>query len=302
MKKYGYIIKRYLKILGIIPNNCIYCLKDLELEKLKINSKKNENNNIVQFEYICEECFEDYKKKFEIYVENVEFLREKHIKNIKHIYLGKYNMIKDKIMDIKYFDKQYILKGIIEITIEDIIKNIIGFDINKINNNVKIIMIYIPTTLKKKIERGNISKYICDKIKYEIDKKKYSENIGIFKDIEIEKICNISKVKKDIEIKKLNKEERNIKVKEKYVYLKDNFLEKYIKEKINSNNFSHNHNLKIIIVDDVYTTGSTMKNVVEMIEKNILKEIEEMKRIGEIKEEKDKTLNIEYIFLSLAKD
>ena len=290
MKKYGYIIKRYLKILGIIPNNCIYCLKDLELEKLKINRKKNENNNTVQLEYICEECFEEYKKKFEIYVENVEFLREKHIKDIRHIYLGKYNMIKDKIMDIKYFDKQYILKGIIEIKIEDIIKNIIGFDINKINNNVKIIMIYIPTTLKKKIERGNISKYICDKIKYEIDKKRYSENIVIFKDIEIEKICNISKVKKDIEIKKLNKEERNIKVKEKYVYVRDNFLEKYIKE--NSNN-NCSHNLKIIIVDDVYTTGSTMKNVVEMIEKNILeKEICE-KYIRD---------NIEYIFFSLAKD
>ena len=265
-------------------------MKDLELEKLKIYSKKNENNNIVQFEYICEECFEDYKKKFEIYVKNVEFLREKHIKNIKHIYLGKYNIIKDKIMDIKYFDKQYILKGIIEIKIEDIIKNMIGVDMNKINNNVKIIMIYIPTTLKKKIERGNISKYICDKIKYEIDKKRYSENIVIFKDIEIEKICNISKVKKDIEIKKLNKEERNIKVKEKYVYLRDNFLEKYIKE--NSNN-NCSHNLKIIIVDDVYTTGSTMKNVVEMIEKNILeKEICE-KYIRD---------NIEYIFFSLAKD
>ena len=273
---------KYLKILGIIPNNCIYCLKDLELEKLKINSKKNENNNIVQLEYICEECFEDYKKKFEIYVENVEFLRGKHI---KHIYLGKYNMIKDKIMDIKYFDKQYILKGIIEIRIEDIIGSN-GID-------TKIIMIYIPTTLKKKIERGNISKYICDKIKYEIDKKRYSENIGIFKDIEIEKICNISKVKKDIEIKKLNKEERNIKVKEKYVYLKDNFLEKYIKEKSNSNNCSHNHNLKIIIVDDVYTTGSTMKNVVEMIERNILD-----KQIGN-KYIRD---NIEYIYFSLAKD
>ena len=293
MKKYGYIIKKYLKILGIIPNNCIYCLKDLELEKLKINSKKNENNNIVQFEYICEECFEDYKKKFEIYVENVEFLREKHIKNIKHIYLGKYNMIKDKIMDIKYFDKQYILKGIIEIRIEDIIKNII--EIN--DTDTKIIMIYIPTTLKKKIERGNISKYICDKIKYEIDKKRYGDNIGVFKDIEIEKICNISKVKKDIEIKKLNKEERNIKVKEKYVYLKDNFLEKYlekyIKEKSNSNNYSHNHNLKIIIVDDVYTTGSTMKNVVEMIEKNIFDKEIENKYIRD---------NIEYIYFSLAKD
>ena len=290
MKKYGYIIKRYLKILGIIPNNCIYCLKDLELEKLKINSKKNENNNIVQLEYICEECFEDYKKKFEIYVENMEFLRGKHI---KHIYLGKYNMIKDKIMDIKYFDKQYILKGIIEIRIEDIIKNII--EIN--DTDTKIIMIYIPTTLKKKIERGNISKYICDKIKYEIDKKRYGDNIGVFKDIEIEKICNISKVKKDIEIKKLNKEERNIKVKEKYVYLKDNFLEKYlekyIKEKSNSNNYSHNHNLKIIIVDDVYTTGSTIKNVVKMIERNILDKGICKKYIRD---------NIEYIYFSLAKD
>ena len=284
MKKYGYIIKRYLKILGILPNNCIYCLKDLELEKLKINRKKNENNNIVQFEYICEECFEDYKKKFEIYVENVEFLRGKCI---KHIYLGKYNIIKDKIMDIKYFDKQYILKGIIEIRIEDIIKNII--EIN--DTDTKIIMIYIPTTLKNKIERGNISKYICDKIKYEIDKKRYSENIGIFKDIEIEKICNISKVKKDIEIKKLNKEERNIKVKEKYVYLKDNFLEKYIKEKIN--NYSYNHNLKIIIVDDVYTTGSTIKNVVKMIERNILDKGICKKYIRD---------NIEYIYFSLAKD
>ena len=70
-------------------------------------------------------------------------------------------------------------------------------------------------------------------------------------------------------------------------------MKKYIKEKINSNNFSHNHNLKIIIVDDVYTTGSTMKNVVEMIEKNILdKEICEKCIID----------NIEYIFFSLAKD
>ena len=117
--------------------------------------------------------------------------------------------------------------------------------------------------------------------------------VRIFEDIEIEKICNISKVKKDIEIKKLNKEERNIKVKEKYVYLKDNFLEKYIKEKSNSNNCSYNHNFKIIIVDDVYTTGSTMKNVVEMIEKNILEKIRKIE---------EKRLNIEYIFFSLAKD
>ena len=43
-----------------------------------------------------------------------------------------------------------------------------------------------------------------------------------------------------------------------------------------------------------------MRNMVEMLEKNILKEIEGIKRIEKIKEEK--ILNIEYIFLSLAKD
>ena len=187
----NYIIKRYLKYLGIIPNNCVYCLKDLEIEKLKINQDKDLQQNF-DFEYICKDCLKKYLNKFNVCIDKISINKNTII---KHIYLGKYNEIKDKIMDIKYFDKQYILKGIIEITIEDIIKNIIGFDMNKINNNVNIIMIYIPTTLKKKIERGNISKYICDKIKYEIDKKRYSENIGIFKDIEIEKICNISKVK-----------------------------------------------------------------------------------------------------------
>ena len=103
--------------------------------------------------------------------------------------------------------------------------------------------------------------------------------------IKVKKICTIAKVKKDIEMKKLNKEERNIKVKEKYCYIKGNFLEKYIKENIKQND------IKIMIVDDVYTTGATMKNILEMIENNI------MKNLGN--EEKQK---IEYIFFSLAKD
>ena len=71
----------------------------------------------------------------------------------------------------------------------------------------------------------------------------------------------------------------------KYYYIKGNFLEKYIKENIRQND------IKIMIVDDVYTTGATMKNILEMIENNI------MKNLGN--EEKQK---IEYIFFSLAKD
>lgn len=178
-------------------------------------------------------------------------------------------------MDIKYFDKQYILKAIIEITIKDIIINI------EDNKKSDVIMIYIPTTLQKIIERGNISKYICKKVRYEIGKN------NSFKkgEIKVKKICTIAKVEKDIEMKKLNKEERNIKVKEKYCYIKGNFLEKYIKENIRQND------IKIMIIDDVYTTGATMKNILEMIENNIMKNL--------CNEEKHK---IEYIFFSLAKD
>lgn len=280
MKKYEIkqILKRGAKSIGIIPSNCIFCLKDLELERLK------KDNNM--YEYICKNCFEKYKGKFDVYVDIVKALEEK---NAKHIYLGKYDDIKDEIMNIKYFDKQYILKGIIEITYTKIEKEIFEENIE----NSHIIMLYIPTTFKKSITRGNISKYICMQCLEEMQKKSKINIYNIF-------VCTIAKIRKDIEIKKLNKEERKRKIKEKYLYVKDNFLEKYFKKCIKDNR--NIYNLKIIIVDDVYTTGSTMRNMVEMLEKNILKEIEGIKRIGKIKEEKEKILNIEYIFLSLAKD
>ena len=278
MKKYEIkqMLKRGAKSIGIIPSNCIFCLKDLELERLR------KDNNM--YEYICKNCFEKYKGKFDVYVDVVKALEEK---NAKHIYLGKYDDIKDEIMNIKYFDKQYILKGIMEITYTKIEKEI--FEENMENSHI--IMLYIPTTLKKIITRGNISKYICMQCLEEMQKKGNIIIDNVF-------VCTIAKIRKDIEIKKLNKEERNIEVKEKYVYLKDNFLEKYFKKCIKDNR--NIYDFKIIIVDDVYTTGSTMRNMVEMLEKNILKEIEGIKRIGKIREEK--ILNIEYIFLSLAKD
>ena len=280
MKKYEIkqMLKRGAKSIGIIPSNCIFCLKDLELERLK------KDNNM--YEYICKNCFEKYKGKFDVYIDVVKVLEEK---NVKHIYLGKYDDIKDEIMNIKYFDKQYILKGIMEITYTKIEKEIFEENIE----NLHIIMLYIPTTFKKSITRGNISKYICMQCLEEMQKKGNITIDNIF-------VCTIAKIRKDIEIKKLNKEERKRKIKEKYLYVKDNFLEKYFKKCIKDNR--NIYNLKIIIVDDVYTTGSTMRNMVEMLEKNILKEIEGIKRIGKIKEEKEKILNIEYIFLSLAKD
>ena len=185
MKKYGIkrILKKCAKSIGIIPNNCIFCLKNLELERLK------KDNNM--YDYICKNCFEKYKEKFDVYVDIVKTVEGN---NAKHIYLGKYDDIKDEIMNIKYFDKQYILKGIMEITYTKIEKEI--FEKNMKNSNI--IMIYIPTTFKKIIIRGNISKYICMQCLEEMQKKGNIIIDNVF-------VCTIAKIRKDIEIKKLNK-------------------------------------------------------------------------------------------------
>ena len=153
-------LKKVLKSLGIIPNICKFCAKDLEIEKLK-------NDYIEDYEYICNDCIKLYKNKFRKQTQRID-------NDIIHIFLEDYSCIKKEIMDIKYFDKRYILKSIIEINSKDILKEIMyNFTINSNKNKNKryeILMIYIPTTLQKIIERGNISKYICKKIRYEIGK------------------------------------------------------------------------------------------------------------------------------------
>ena len=271
-------LKKVLKSLGIIPNICKFCAKDLEIEKIK-------NDYIEDYEYICNDCIKLYKNKFRKQIQRID-------NNIIHIFLENYSCIKKEIMDIKYFDKRYILKSIIEINSKDILKEIIynsniRSDKNNKNKNeeYEILMIYIPTTVKKYLERGNISKYICKCLKYEFEKiivKMMGKIVKV-------KIFNIAKIVKDIEIKKLNKEERKLAVNKKYSYLKYNKMEKYI-TKILKNDIEEDRSYKIIIVDDVYTTGATMKKITQMINQNIM--------VDRLKDRK----NFEYIFFSIAKD
>ena len=271
-------LKKVLKSLGIIPNICKFCAKDLEIEKLK-------NDCIEDYEYICNDCNKLYKNKFRKQIQRID-------NDIIHIFLENYSCIKKEIMDIKYFDKRYILKSIIEINSKDILKEImynsnIRSDKNNKNKNeeYEILMIYIPTTLKKYLERGNISKYICKCLKYEFEKiivKMMGKIVKV-------KIFNIAKIVEDIEIKKLNKEERKLAVNKKYSYLKYNKMEKYI-TKISENEIEKDISYKIIIVDDVYTTGATMKKITQMINQNIM--------VDGLNDRK----NFEYIFFSIAKD
>ena len=268
-------LKKVLKSLGIIPNICKFCAKDLEIEELK-------NDYIEDYEYICNDCIKLYKNKFRKQIQRID-------NDIIHVFLENYSCIKKEIMDIKYFDKRYILKSIIEINSKDILKEImynstINSDKNK-NKIYEILMIYIPTTLKKYLERGNISKYICKCLKYEFEKIIVKMMEKVFK----VKIFNIAKIVKDIEIKKLNKEERKLAVNKKYSYLKYNKMEKYI-TKILKNDIEEDRSYKIIIVDDVYTTGVTMKKITQMINQNIM-----VDRLNDRK-------NFEYIFFSIAKD
>lgn len=271
-------LKNVLKSLGIIPNICKFCAKDLEIEKLK-------NDYIEDYEYICDDCVKLYKNKFRKQTQMID-------NHIIHIFLEDYRCIKKEIIDIKYFDKRYILKSIIEINSKDILKEIMyNFTINSNKNNennnkrYEILMIYIPTTLKKYLERGNISKYICKCLKYEFEKIKAKMMGKVLK----VKIFNIAKIVKDIEIKKLNKEERKLAVNKKYSYLKYNKIQKYITE-ILENDIEKDMSYKIIIVDDVYTTGATMKKIKQMINQNII-----VDRLNDRK-------NFEYIFFSIAKD
>lgn len=271
-------LKKVLKSLGIIPNICKFCAKDLEIEKLK-------NDYIEDYEYICDDCVKLYKNKFRKQTQRID-------NDIIHIFLEDYSCIKKEIMDIKYFDKRYILKSIIEINSKDILKEIMyNFTINSNKNNennnkrYEILMIYIPTTLKKYLERGNISKYICKCLKYEFEKIKAKIMGKVLK----VKIFNIAKIVEDIEIKKLNKEKRKLAVNKKYSYLKYNKMQKYITE-ILKNDIEEDRSYKIIIVDDVYTTGATMKKIKQMINQNII-----VDRLNDRK-------NFEYIFFSIAKD
>ena len=89
-------LKKVLKSLGIIPNICKFCAKDLEIEKLK-------NDYIEDYEYICNDCIKLYKNKFRKQTQRID-------NDIIHIFLEDYSCIKKEIMDyfqnMKDFYKQ----------------------------------------------------------------------------------------------------------------------------------------------------------------------------------------------------
>lgn len=170
---------------------------------------------------ICRKCEIILEKQAQFTVINEgKEIEDKNFNEI--IYIFKYEgLIRNTIIDYKFNEKSYLYKTLVDFMIKNrkILQKINNYDI----------IIPVPISKKRQKERGyNQSLLIAE----EISKK---SNIQINKD------CLI-KTKNIIEQSKLNKEERNTNIQNVYeLRNKEVFLDK-----------------KILLLDDIYTTGSTV--------------------------------------------
>lgn len=183
---------------------------------------------------ICDKlCDDDICKKCEIKLNNISKIKidrytNKYFK--KHLYIFKYEgIIKERLIKYKFNEKNYIYKAFVKFMLKN--KKICDFFKNYD------IIIPVPIHTKRRMERGyNQSALIAKEISKEIQKIDYLE------DVLIKKINNKPQSTK-------NKSERKNNVIGAY-YMKN-------KEKIN--------NKKILLLDDIYTTGNTVNECCKIL-------------------------------------
>lgn len=184
---------------------------------------------------ICDKlCDDGICKKCEIKLNNISKIKidrytNKYFK--KHLYIFKYEgIIKERLIKYKFNEKNYIYKAFVKFMLKN--KKICDF-----LKNYDII-IPVPIHTKRRMERGyNQSALIAKEISKEIQKIDYLE------DVLIKKINNKPQSTK-------NKSERKNNVIGAY-YMKN-------KEKIN--------NKKILLLDDIYTTGNTVNECCKILQ------------------------------------
>lgn len=184
---------------------------------------------------ICDKlCDDDICKKCEIKLNNISKIKidrytNKYFK--KHLYIFKYEgIIKERLIKYKFNERNYIYKAFVKFMLKN--KKICDF-----LKNYDII-IPVPIHTKRRMERGyNQSALIAKEISKEIQKIDYLE------DVLIKKINNKPQSTK-------NKSERKNNVIGAY-YMKN-------KEKIN--------NKKILLLDDIYTTGNTVNECCKILQ------------------------------------
>ena len=131
-------------------------------------------------------------------------------------------MIREIILNYKFNDKSYLYKTIVNF----LLKNEKIFEILKSYDTI----IPVPISKKRKKERGyNQSSLIAKDISQEIQKMEYNDS------------C-LFKTKNVVEQSKLNKQEREKNIRGVYELRNKGLL----------------FNKKILLIDDIYTTGSTV--------------------------------------------
>lgn len=182
-----------------------------------ICGKINEN-------YLCARCNLELKKQAKFQVDNyisVNGFKRKYFD--EHIYFFQYKgLIREQIIKYKFNDEAYKYKAISNF----ILKNLISQNL-KVLDNYNVI-IPVPVSAKRYKERGyNQVELIAKEIAKVLDRKIITD-------------C-LYKTKNIIAQSKLNKEEREENIKDAY--------EIKHKEKLT--------NQKVLLIDDIYTTGST---------------------------------------------
>ena len=166
----------------------------------------------------------------------VEYYKDKNF--TKHFYLFDYKgVVRENIINYKFNDKSYLYRTFLEI----ILKN------KKIHDFLKKYDIIIPVPIhkKRKNERGyNQSELIAKEISNKILNLKFENKV-------------VEKIKNTLPQSSLTKKQREENVQNVYKIIN--------KEKI--------ENKKIIIFDDIYTTGSTVNAIAKILKENGAKEV-----------------------------
>lgn len=184
---------------------------------------------------ICDKlCDDDICKKCEIKLNNISKIKidrytNKYFK--KHLYIFKYDgIIKERLIKYKFNERNYIYKAFVKFMLKN--KKICDF-----LKNYDII-IPVPIHTKRRMERGyNQSALIAKAISKKIPQIDYLE---------------------DVIIKKINNKPQSTKSK---FERKNNVIGAYYlknKEKIN--------NKKILLLDDIYTTGNTVNECCKILQ------------------------------------
>jgi len=178
--------------------------------------------------FLCQKCNNTLKNQAKFNVENFQ-KKEKYFKEL--LYIFKYEgIIRKTILKYKFQEGSYLYKTFVNF----ILKNQKFFEFIKSYDTI----VPVPISKKRYKERGYNQSYLIAK---EISKKTK---------LELQNRC-IIKSKNVIEQSKLNKEEREKNIKGVY-------------EIIDKENLQ---NKRIILVDDIYTTGNTVNECCRILQK-----------------------------------